>query len=191
MGISVSGSSASFVDGLVLGLLIAVLAALVWTTFSAKVRKPETLFNGVLATATLALAFVSILQWLTLGNTDRKIGEQVDEMVADRRPFIGISDDEIVINKPLTFNDGWATIQFKVTLRNVGKSVAAKVSTHLSLLQLIPLTPVGRPRNVRALSNSLRKMTECSEPIVRAYTEFGVMILPGGSYVVDVSQPTT
>ena len=65
MGISVSGSSASFVDGLVLGLLIAVLAALVWTTFSAKVRKPETLFNGVLATATLALAFVSILQWLT------------------------------------------------------------------------------------------------------------------------------
>ena len=67
MGINVSlGSSATFFDGVLAVLVVLILAALVWDRF----REPLTMFTGVLALATLALVYVSGLQWSTLDKTD-------------------------------------------------------------------------------------------------------------------------
>jgi hypothetical protein len=71
MGISVSlADSTSFGDGVALGLLISVLAALAWVNPPEKFRDPVTIFTGMLALATLGLAYVSFLQWRILDRTD-------------------------------------------------------------------------------------------------------------------------
>jgi hypothetical protein len=110
-----------------------------------------------------------------------------NEAIADRRPFVGIDGSEITIDKPLTFKNGWATVEFKVILRNVGKSVAFNVTTHISQIQLSPLVLQGIPFNTNQLSARLRDRTHCSETIVRQWTDAGTMILPGGTNVVDIT----
>jgi hypothetical protein len=110
-----------------------------------------------------------------------------NEAIADRRPFVGIDGSEIAIDEPLTFQNGWATVEFKVILRNVGKSVAFNVTTHMSQLQLSPLVQEGIPFNTSQLSARLRDRIHCSETIVRQWTDAGTMILPGGTNVVDIA----
>jgi hypothetical protein len=53
-------------DGAIFVLVLVVLTALIWERF----REPLNLFTGVLALATVALVYVSGLQWRTLDKTD-------------------------------------------------------------------------------------------------------------------------
>jgi hypothetical protein len=67
MGVTASLSdSASFFDGVLVVLVLIIAAALVWDRF----REPVTMFTGVLALATLALVYVSVLQWRASEKTD-------------------------------------------------------------------------------------------------------------------------
>lgn len=68
MGISATASSsATFVDGAIFVLVLAILTALIWEKF----REPLNLFTAVLALAIIALVYVSALQWRTLDKTDQ------------------------------------------------------------------------------------------------------------------------
>ena len=69
IGASLS-DSATVSDGVLFVLFLIAVATLVWTMLPAKVREPLTIFNGVLAIATIGLAIVSFLQWRTLDRTD-------------------------------------------------------------------------------------------------------------------------
>lgn len=94
MGISVSlGSSVSFSDGLAFGLLIAVLAALVWTNPPQELRSPVTIFTGMLALATLGLVYVSFLQQRTLDQQARTM-ERTDETIrTGERAFVFVTNN--------------------------------------------------------------------------------------------------
>jgi hypothetical protein len=78
VGINVAlGSGATFFNGALLVLVLIILAALMWERF----REPLNMFTGVLALATLALVYVSVLQWRTLDKTD-------ETMRAGERAFV-------------------------------------------------------------------------------------------------------
>jgi hypothetical protein len=69
--ISVSlADSATFFDGVLFALLLAILTALLWKIPLAKFRDPLTIFTGILALATFGLVYVSWLQSRTLDKTD-------------------------------------------------------------------------------------------------------------------------
>lgn len=61
------GDRATFFDGAVFVLVLVILTALIWD----KLREPLNLFTAVLALATIALVYVSGLQWRTLDKTDQ------------------------------------------------------------------------------------------------------------------------
>jgi hypothetical protein len=106
-----------------------------------------------------------------------------DEMIAERRPFLGISEDEITVTKPLTFDETGATLEFKVIIRNVGGSVAMNVSQQLTVMQIGPiLPPAFSPPEIHRV---LREYNGCNEQVTRNFA-FGGMILPADKYMVEV-----
>jgi hypothetical protein len=89
VGINVSlGSGATFFDGVLFALLLAILTALFWKIPLAKLREPVTLFTAVLAFATAVLAFVSVLQWRTLDQQARIMDRTDETFRAGERAFV-------------------------------------------------------------------------------------------------------
>jgi hypothetical protein len=110
VGTSVSlGSSATFLDGVLFALLLAILTALLWRIPLAKLREPVTLFTAVLAFATAVLAFVAILQWRTLDQQARIMDRTDETFRAGERAFV-------FLKLP---GDGWQKAQINngVTMR--------------------------------------------------------------------------
>jgi hypothetical protein len=138
----------------------------------AKLRDPMTLFTAILAVATIVLAFVSVLQWLTLEKTD-------ETMRAAERPFIGIDPNEITINSPLTFGTNGPSFNFDMWLKNTGKSTAIHVAAIVNGLHIEPFMPSGILMSVKDLINLYSKGIDCNKSTEREYPGWGTIILPG------------
>lgn len=138
-------------------------------------------FTGLLVLATGISAYFLHTTDEAIRTQGRIMQSQLDEAKADRRPFVGISDEEIVITKPLTFNETGATFGFDTTLRNVGKSVATNVMTINGKLQIGPLAPRGVLVNTAKMNSTLKERIGCDEFSARTFGAMGAMILPGGN----------
>lgn len=114
-----------------------------------------------------------------------------DEMIAERRPFIGIVEEDFKITKPLLFEQNRATITFEVVLRNVGKSVATNVTTHLGPgLQINPIVAEGVPFSPGALNEGLKRFGNFTVDYLRNFSELGIMMLPGATKTIEVKTET-
>jgi hypothetical protein len=112
---------------------------------------------------------------------------QLDELIADRRPFAGIDPTEITINKPLTFDAQGASIDFDLWFRNTGKSAAINTgslaSRELSISPLVefPIPPQGPAAQLASAIN-------CDKNIANAFTSVGTIILPGAHTKYNVNK---
>ena len=84
---------------------------------------------------------------------------QLDEIVADRRPFVGIDPSQITINSPLTFGANGPSINFDMWLKNTGKSAAIHATAIVSGFHLEPFMPSGVRIPVKELINLYSKLS--------------------------------
>ena len=108
---------------------------------------------------------------------------QLAELIADRRPFVGVEPSEIIINKPLTFDTQGASMNFDLLFRNTGKSAAINTTSLGSELIITPL---------EVFSNSTH-INYCNKDNATDFTNVGTIILPGGrsKYHINSIVPRT
>jgi len=150
----------SFSDGLIFGLLLAALAALIWTTSSDKknvrnifwIKKfdPLNIFTGILALATLALVVISILQWLTLDRTDQTFR-------AGERAFVFVTHSREGWQRAEKINDEIVR-EFPVVWENVGNSPTRGLLIKLYCPDVQPFAvtnPVSLPGKTEQMSATI------------------------------------
>jgi hypothetical protein len=123
---------ATFFDGAVSVLVLVILTALIWERF----REPLNLFTGVLALATMALVYVSDLQWRTLDKTD-------ETWRAGERAFVFLTHNGAGWQQAKMI-DGEIVRLFPVVWENSGNSPTRNLVVELYCLPLWPLT-TGNP----------------------------------------------
>lgn len=135
-------------------------------------RDPITWATIVIAAATVATFGVGLETYFILGG-------QLREMVADRRPFVGIDADDITYNTKLAFDDNGASINFDVSLRNTGKSAAINATILVSnwppsAINISPFDSVS--------AEYLTRTVDCNKNAALKAPQFGASILPGGRH---------
>jgi hypothetical protein len=160
---------------------------------------PIALFTLVLAVSTVGLWVATIFLYRAGEKQIAIAGQSADaareaaeaakifagEIIAERRPFVGVPKDGIKIIEPLTFDEKQATITFGLILKNVGKSVAMNVTQQTSGLQISPIIPEGLPFHPAEMSQRLQSFTNCRESMTKTFKDLGTMLLPGGDEVVE------
>jgi hypothetical protein len=108
---------------------------------------------------------------------------QLAELIADRRPFVGVEPSEIIINKPLSFDTQGASMNFDLLFRNTGKSAAISTTSLGSELIITPL---------EVFSDSTH-INYCNKDNAADFTSVGTIILPGGrsKYHINSIVPRT
>jgi hypothetical protein len=81
-------------------------------------------FVGAVVAAGAAYIFLCQLRAM-----QTQLDEQKGEFHSDQRPFVGIDETEIRINKPLTFDQNEASLDIDMWFRNTGKSVAVSTAS--------------------------------------------------------------
>jgi hypothetical protein len=148
----------------------------------ALVRSTRTMAVATICIALIgALSFgAAFLQWIVIRGQQTIMQGQLDEIVADRRPFVGIDPSEITINSPLTFGANGPSINFDMWLKNTGKSAAIHATAIVSGFHVEPFMPSGVRIPVKELINLYSKAIDCNKSTVREYPGWGTIILPGG-----------
>lgn len=106
----------------------------------------------------------------------------MNEMVADRRPFVGIDPDEITYKSQLIFDNAEARINFDIWLRNTGKSVAINATSTINVwppgtINISPLIPQGQRLSAAVMTTII----DCNKKTVLAsIPPIGTIIMPGG-----------
>jgi hypothetical protein len=109
---------------------------------------------------------------------------QLDEMKADRRPWVMLNG-AIVIDKPLVFNAQGAHIAFSGTLKNGGKSIAANIKVVASTLRVEPIVQELAPMSPEQFNQTTMRALppgeeSCGPDLGRKITAFGgLLLLPG------------
>ena len=100
----------------------------------ALVRSTRTMAVATICIALIgALSFgAAFLQWIAIRGQQTIMQGQLDEIVADRRPFVGIDPSQITINSPLTFGANGPSRNINMCLKNTGKSEANKDTAKVS-----------------------------------------------------------
>jgi hypothetical protein len=148
----------------------------------ALVRSTRTMAVATIWIALLgALSFgAAFFQWIAIRGQQTIMQGQLDEMIADRRPFVGIDPSEITINSPLTFGANGPSINFDMWLKNTGKSTAIHATAIVSGFHIEPFMPSGISIPVKDLINLYSKAIDCNKSTAREYPGWGTIILPGG-----------
>jgi hypothetical protein len=129
MGISISlGGGATFFNGALFALVLVIIAALTWEKF----RDPLNIFTGVLALATLALVYVSALQWRTLEKTD-------ETARASERAFVFPAPKKAEW-RPAVKNKDVVTREFPVVWENSGNSPTVNLVIETYCHNPVPLS---------------------------------------------------
>jgi hypothetical protein len=129
VGINVSlGDGATFFNGALFVLVLVIIAALVWERF----RDTLNMFTGVLALATLALVYVSALQWSTLEKTD-------ETARASERAFVFPAQNHVQW-LPAVKNKDVVTREFPVVWENSGNSPTVNLVIETYCLSPVPLS---------------------------------------------------
>jgi hypothetical protein len=107
------------------------------------------------------------------------------EVIAERRPFVGIDEKEIIINKPLTFDKDGASINFDLWFHNTGKSAAINTSSVGGALSIAPLVELPIPPQGPAAE--FASSINCNKDKASVFTSMGTIILPGAGskYNID------
>lgn len=103
-----------------------------WTAAIGRWTRGVAVFTLLLFGATCDLGLVAYWQYQALNNTDVKIGRQLDEMQAARRPWLKV---EAGIAGPLTFKPV-PKVAIKTTLTNVGQSPAIEAWAYAVMFPL-------------------------------------------------------
>jgi hypothetical protein len=86
---------------------------------------------------------------------------QLAELIADRRPFVGIEPSEITINSPLTFGANGPSINFDMWLKNTVKSAAIH-ATAIVNFHIEPFMPSDVLMSVKDMINLYSKAIDCN-----------------------------
>jgi hypothetical protein len=125
---------------------------------------------GTLVAAVFA-AIAAYIFWSQLREMQTQIDEQRGEFRIDQRPFVGIDETEIRINKPLTFDQNTASLDIDMWFRNTGKSVAVSTA---SMERKFTIGPYPMPDQ-----GQLFNIINCHVSIAADFTRVGTIILPG------------
>jgi len=128
------------------------------------------LYTAVLSTATVALVGATIYSAIVLRHTDEKIGRQLDEMQATRRPWITVKAE---IAGPLVFVPT-PHIDVNFTIKNIGQSPAmsAWINTDMVLLSRNSDTVREMRRRCSDLQRKELARQNRTDPIRPGYTLF-------------------
>jgi hypothetical protein len=147
-------------------------------------------WTQVLGISTIVLALATIgtacILYRTDGNIEKQaslIKDQLDEIKADRRPWVFVGD--IATAKNLTFDNEGATFALSASMKNSGKSLAKGinqfVATHMAPLPSIS----GTPQQIRAAFEQIKGNACASPGAIKDFDSLGGgLLMPG-----DVSPP--
>ncbi len=157
-------------------------------------------FRDCLTIGILALTFVALATtcWAIIKQVDVMAGQltsmngqqstlqgQLDEMKADRRPWVAF-DNNMVTSGALIFDEDGAHVNIAAILRNGGKSIARNINSLVSKLNIEPLFPdnmqMSPEQITRFAMRGLFGSDPCGPMVARGFTAIGgSLLLPEGT----------